>query len=89
MSQLTQPFSSRNAILAFITPPLAPAPPPPAEQACAVHGHRDVSRHGDDGLDYGIGHFRPLSKTTPICESICVILDAAFCIEGLVSVGRL
>src|SRR5712671_3090509 len=44
MSQLTQPFSSRNAILAFITPPLAPAPPPPAEQACAVHGRRDVSR---------------------------------------------
>src|SRR3984893_13370245 len=46
-----KPFSSRNTILAFITPPLAPAPPPPAEQACAVHGRRDVSRHGDDGLD--------------------------------------
>ena len=30
MSQLTQPFSSRNAILAFITRPLAPPPPPPA-----------------------------------------------------------
>src|SRR5215831_8484927 len=30
MSQLTQPFSSRDTILALITPPLAPAPPPPA-----------------------------------------------------------
>src|SRR5215831_14339577 len=41
MSQLTQPFSSRNAILAFITPPLAPAPPPPPDQlielAIVVH----------------------------------------------------
>ena len=34
MSQLiiTQPFSSRDAILAFITPPLAPTPPPPASR---------------------------------------------------------
>ena len=30
MSQLTQSFSSRNAILAFITRPLAPPPPLPA-----------------------------------------------------------
>src|SRR5215472_17038156 len=30
MSQLTQPFSSRDTILALITPPLVPAPPPPA-----------------------------------------------------------
>src|SRR5215831_6472545 len=41
MPQLTQPFSSRNAILAFITPPLAPAPPPPPDQlielAIVVH----------------------------------------------------
>src|SRR5712691_10512791 len=30
MSQLTQPFSSGDIILAFTAPPLVPAPPPPA-----------------------------------------------------------
>jgi hypothetical protein len=83
MSQLTQPFSSRNAILALSLLHLRQRLLRLREQACAVHGHRDVSRHGDDGLDHGIGHFRPLSKTTPH------LYWMHFCIEGLVSVGRL
>src|SRR5215831_3835866 len=40
MSQLTQPFSSRDTILTLITPPLAAAPPPPAgaERLAAKRG---------------------------------------------------
>src|SRR6516162_7896074 len=37
------------------------------EQACAVHGRRDVSRHGDDGLDQI--NLRP----SPLCFLECSI----------------
>src|ERR1700738_961560 len=51
MSQLTQPFSSRNPILALSLLHLRQRLLRLREQACAVHGRRDVSRPGDDGLE--------------------------------------
>jgi len=67
MSQLTQPFSSRNAILALSLLHLRQRLLRLREQACAVHGRRDVLRHGDDGLEQI--NLRP----APLCFSECSI----------------
>jgi hypothetical protein len=52
MFQLTQPFSSRNAILAlYHSSTCASASSACGSRPALSHGRRDVSRHGDDGLD--------------------------------------